>query len=811
MASPFEKLERILLLEQEQGYRNHAVIGGLERFLRYWEKEAHQESAAEQEPLVNRILESLSNYDTITRDQRRNVIETAFSLLEKAETSKAGEPETASPSPNTAEAGKTPKQPQRPVASKASSDVTDTIGPLDVPVTRVRGISAKIAPRLARLGITTVGDLLYHLPRRYDDYGKLKPINRLQLDDEITIVGCIRNVRTRRTLRGQTLISIVLSDGTGTIEATWFNQPYLERSFKPGREIVLSGRVSEYLGRLVFNSPEWEPLRQELLHTKRLVPVYPLTAGISARQMRRIVKNALDRYVDQIIDPLPPEIISSAGLMELPQAIRQIHYPDNRELLEKARRRLCFDEFFMLQLGVLQQRQRWQSQRGLAIEIPEARIQDFIQGLPFELTHAQRRAIETILRDLRRPVPMSRLLQGDVGSGKTIVAIVAMLAIAYNGLQTAFMAPTAILAEQHFRSVQRYLGEQTRLRCALLIGDLPARRKAELLEEIANGRVQVVVGTHALIQESVEFHRLGLVIVDEQHRFGVAQRGALRDKAPQDVQPHMLAMSATPIPRTLALTMYGDLDISVLDEMPPGRQKVLTAVRTSSSRERIYSFIRSQVRKGRQAFIICPLVEDTEQSESKAAVSEHERLQKEVFPDLRLGLLHGRMSVEEKDAVMSAFKEGAYDILVSTAVVEVGIDVPNATVILIEGAERFGLAQLHQFRGRVGRGPYKSYCVLLSDSNSEQSLERLRIMEETNNGFVLAEKDLQMRGPGDFFGVRQHGLPQLKVASLGDTAILELAREQAARLIERDPNLEQPQHRALAMSTRRFWRQAELS
>jgi ATP-dependent DNA helicase RecG len=428
----------------------------------------------------------------------------------------------------------------------------------------------------------------------------------------------------------------------------------------------------------------------------------------------------------------------------------------------------------------------------------------FLAGLPFALTQAQHRAIADILKDMAQPVPMSRLLQGDVGSGKTVVAVAAMLGAVRAGYQAALMAPTSILAGQHAETITRMLGSMPDVRVALLEGSQSAAEKAAVRDGLARGDVDVIIGTHALIQENVAFDRLGLIIVDEQHRFGVTQRQSLRDKN-SALRPHMLAMSATPIPRTLALTIYGDLDVSILDELPPNRQPIVTAVRTQASRGAVYDFVRSQLERGHQAYIICPLVEESEQIDARAAVEEHERLSRDILPQFRLGLLHGRVAAEEKERVMQQFKAGDYDILVSTAVVEVGVDVPNATVMLIEGAERFGLAQLHQFRGRVGRGEARSYCVLLSDAVSEQNQARLQVMAETNDGFVLAEKDLELRGPGDFLGVRQHGLPELKLAQLTDKSTLELARREALSIFERDPELRQEEHLALARQVDAFW------
>jgi ATP-dependent DNA helicase RecG len=477
-------------------------------------------------------------------------------------------------------------------------------GPITAPVTLLKGVSTVNQKRLALLGIHTVRDLLYHLPRRYDDFAQLKTINRLQLDDEVTIVGIVKQVSTQRLRSGRPLTLASITDGTGTIEARWFNQPYLGQRLAVGAEIALSGRVSAYLGRLVFVSPEWEPLEHDLLHTAGLIPVYPLTGGVPLRWLRRLIKGALDDWTPSMEDPLPADFRRSAGLIDLPTALQQVHFPSSQAILARARERLCFDELFLLQLGIMRHRQAWRAQRGRAFELPHADVAAFIAGLPFPLTGAQQRAIDTILADLAQPVPMNRLLQGDVGSGKTVVAAAAVLAAARNGLQAAMMAPTSILAEQHYRTLSRLLGAGG-LRCELLTGGVPAGERERIQEDLRRGLVQVVVGTHALLQEAVDFGRLGLIVVDEQHRFGVAQRMALQAKG-NGVQPHMLAMSATPIPRSLALTIYGDLDVSVLDEMPAHRQPVFTAVRGQESRERIYSFIRSQVEAGTRPLSSAP-------------------------------------------------------------------------------------------------------------------------------------------------------------------------------------------------------------
>jgi ATP-dependent DNA helicase RecG len=668
--------------------------------------------------------------------------------------------------------------------------------------------------RLRRLGISTVGDLLHHFPHRYDDYSTLKPINQLEYGEEVTVVGTVWETRTRKTRGGREIITSVVADASGTIEAVWFNQPYLVRQLRAGRRIVLSGKIDEYMGRLTLQSPAWEPLERELIHTGRVVPIYPLTRGVTSRWLRRLMKRVVDHWAPRLEDYLSETLRQRAGLVNLGTAIRQIHFPDSEQAAMEARRRLSFDEFFFIQLGMLNQRQKWQSQRGMPIPTNQTVLDAFSQSLPFELTGAQQQSVDHILKDLAQPRPMSRLLQGDVGSGKTVVATAAMLMAVAAGKQAALMAPTEILAEQHYQTVSRLLADTEAwnldrpVSVALLTGSLGRVERRKVYTALASGQADIVVGTHALIQRHVTFNDLALVVVDEQHRFGVAQRGALRGKGGA---AHVLVMSATPIPRSLALTIYGDLEISVIDELPPGRQQIETRWLLPKERERAYAFLRSQIAKGRQAFILYPLVEESDKVEARAAVEEYERLQQKIFPDLQVGLLHGRMKGREKDTIMTRFRQGEIEILVSTSVIEVGIDVPNATVMLIEGADRFGLAQLHQFRGRVGRGEHRSYCLLLSDTVSPDdpqtraTWERLRAIEGTQDGFVLAEKDLELRGPGDFFGVRQSGLPALRLANLSNVQILEQARAEAQIIFQEDPNLKKPEHLPLAEQVGRFW------
>jgi len=816
MSGCLSKLEKILQLEKAQSFQNRAVIGGLEKFLAFWQKDALAEfPSPEKKELINEIISCLQGYAQQDQDSRAINVKKVLNLLSSDRATQPGhakrKSQTAPPKTSRTE---------RLARKKQNSHQTR----LDSPVVQMRGISSIYAKRLQQLGINTIRDLLFHFPRRYNDFSTLKPISEIEYGEEVTIIGQIWETNNRVTRTGKNLTTSIISDGTATIEATWFNQPYLVKKLRPGREIILSGKVDAYLGRLVMSSPEWEPLEKESIHTGRIVPVYPQTEGVRSRWLRRVIKPALDHWAPRLVDALPAGLRQKARLLDLPTAIRQIHFPDSWEALEEARRRFCFEEFLLIQLGVLRQRRAWEAQQAIALQTDQKLLDHLFASLPFELTRAQRRAIQEIHADLQKPHPMSRLLQGDVGSGKTIVALTAILTTVNAGLQAVVMAPTEILAEQHYANFANILRSMTeraddqaaeflsKLKLRLLTGSVRPATKEAIHDEIASGEANIIVGTHALIQETVNFDRLGLVVIDEQHRFGVIQRASLRRKTNARYQPHTLVMSATPIPRTLALTIYGDLDISVLDEMPPHRRQVITQCIPPRERERAYSFLRSQIENGHQAFIICPLVEESDKIEAKAAVEEYQRLQREIFPDLRLGLLHGRMKGADKDRIMEAFRNGELDILVSTAVVEVGIDVPNATVMLIEGADRFGLAQLHQFRGRVGRSEYQSYCLLLAENPSPEGAHRLQLMESTNDGFRLAEEDLKMRGPGEFFGTKQSGLPPLKVARLSDVHVLEEARAYAAEIFRDDPDLEKPEHQPLSKRLSEFWQgQGDLS
>jgi ATP-dependent DNA helicase RecG len=600
---------------------------------------------------------------------------------------------------------------------------------------------------------------------------------------------------------------VMIRDVSGFLNCAWFNQPYLARVFKRGQRLIVHGKVQPYgrgpLQMLVKDYEVVEDGPDEMLHAGRLVPVYPLTEGLTQRPFRRLMKRLVDGWADQIDDPLPDRVRVGRALSPLPQAIRGAHFPETEDEQAAAHRRLVFDDFFLLETGLAIRRHREGRRRGLAMNPPGALVRRLRASLPYTLTAAQERVWGEIRADMAEPYPMSRLLQGDVGSGKTVVAALAILTAIESGYQAALMAPTEILAEQHMITLSQLI-EPLGVRVVLLTGAVKGKARQAAAAAAEAGEAGCVIGTHALVQGSLGFKRLGLAVIDEQHRFGVAHRAAIRGKGES---PDVLVMTATPIPRTLALTLYGDLDVSVLDELPPGRRPVVTVARGESKRREIYDFLRKQIGEGRQVYVVCPLVEESEDSDLKAASEMAERLQRDVFPERRVGLLHGRLGFQDKERVMREFKEGAVHVLVSTTVIEVGIDVPNASVMLVEHAERFGLSQLHQLRGRVGRGSWKSYCVLLAGRSSEDAQRRIAAMTGTNDGFRIAEVDLELRGPGDFFGTRQSGLPEFRVADLlRDGAMLEEARREAFALVQADPQLSASEHRGLRGALLARWR-----
>ncbi len=679
---------------------------------------------------------------------------------------------------------------------------------LDRPVQYLKGVGPRRSESLAKLGIHTARDLLRHAPHRYLDATTVTSIARLAPGVEATAIGEVVSKGVIPTRRGLRFFQAVIKDASGLIECSWPGQPFLDRTIRKGDTLLVSGPVRFFHGRQI-QPREFTILARagdEAEDRGTVFPVYPATAGLTHRQIRRIVGQNLEALLAAAgaeADTVPEGLRGRLSLATERQALEWLHRPASLEHAESARRRLAFEELFILQL--LYARARYENRElreGIAFERSGALVRPFAESLPFELTAAQRKVLAEISRDMAAPRPMNRLLQGDVGSGKTVVALFAMLRAIENGYQAALMAPTELLAEQHAGTIAALSG-QLPVRVELLRGGLRAAARREALEAIAAGRAQLVIGTHALIQEGVEFQRLGLAIIDEQHRFGVRQRLELRRAGGQlDV----LVMSATPIPRSLALTFYGDLDISVLDEMPPGRRPVRTVLRSETARARVFEFVRGQIAAGRQAYVVHPVIEESETLDVRSATEAYEHLADDVFADLRVALIHGRLPSEQKDDVMRSFVDGALDVLVSTTVIEVGIDVANATVMVIEGAERFGLSQLHQLRGRVGRGAEQSYCIVLHSGGRPP--ERLAVFASTTDGFEIARADLRLRGIGDFFGARQHGLPEFRFADLErDEPLLHAAREAAAQIVAEDPGLERAEHRALGQALRTRYRE----
>jgi ATP-dependent DNA helicase RecG len=785
-ADPAALWRKMFALEARKGFLDSAVSGGFERYF------AGQSASNGSADRIADLRQLFAGYARLEPGQREQRIEQALALLRSDQPrSKAPVVEVRRPAP--------PKKP----APRRTTPLP-RIESLDDPVTLLRGVGEGRARQLAALNVHTVRDLLMLLPRLHNDYSRVQPITSILFHRECTVRGEVVSLQEQRTKTGKPLVEMEISDGTGRVRATWFN-PYISRQLPVGSQVAISGRVEQQRGILCFRNPEWELLDEEMLHTSRLVPVYPLTKGLYQKPLRNLTRMALDASTRLLHDPLDDDTRTRLELMPLPLALEAIHYPESLDQLRVARNRLAFDEFLVLQLGMVQRKVEWQAAEGHAFATDPPLLAHFRATLPFQFTGAQQRALDEILGDMSLPRPMSRLLQGDVGSGKTVVAASAALVAIADGFQAALLAPTEILAEQHYRGLSTTfdaMPQPERPRLALLTGKSTKAERREIDERLSTGEIDLIVGTHALLEEHVAFRRLGLAIIDEQHRFGVGQRAALRDKG---TNPDVLVMTATPIPRSLSLVIHGDLDVSIIDELPPGRQTIDTRRADSGKRREVYQFLRQQIEVGHQVFIIYPLVEESEAIDARAATAEYERLSSDVFPDLRLGLLHGRMKPAEKDAMMTAFRERETDILVSTSVVEVGIDIPNATVMLIEGAERFGLSQLHQFRGRVGRGAARSYCILIAGESSESANQRLDALVQTQDGFRLSEIDLELRGPGEFFGKRQSGLPELKLASLGDLGTLQRARDEAHRILNTDPQLSAEHNRLLRAQVERFW------
>ena len=678
---------------------------------------------------------------------------------------------------------------------------------LDKKLDALHGVGPRMLPKLQKLGLNTIEDALYHLPIRYEDRRQLKSINQLTDNQQEVFVGTVLASGETVTSRSRRRIyEVIVGDSSGKVSLKWFRyrKPWLQKRFPIGQQAIFIGEVKRFAAIREIHHPDSELLRdgqdlQQLIKSDplnfgRILPVYSLTEGLSQKQARKIWYRLIEEYAGNVPDVIPADIQKKYQLRPIPLALKQAHWPDqsiNLDDLEKgrdsARYSLVFDEFFFLELGLALKRAGVQLEEGIAFKLSHKYTIPLNKLLPFKLTTAQRRVLGEIKTDMLSPHPMHRLLQGDVGSGKTIVALMAALIAIENSMQVAVVAPTEILAEQHYQTFYCWL-EQLGLKICLLQGNMPAAAKRKALEQIAQGEIDLIVGTHAVLQEGVEFHSLGLGIIDEQHRFGVQQRSLLKRKG---VNPDMLVMTATPIPRTLSMTLYGDLSVSVIDQLPPGRKPVTTRRFSSSQRDKGYQLIEQELRQGRQAYVVYPLVEESEKSDLQAATVAAETFATEIFPEFKIGLLHGRMKTVEKDAVMNSFRQGDIQLLVATTVIEVGVDVPNATVMMVEHADRFGLSQLHQLRGRVGRGADKSYCLLIpSDHYSEDAARRLNVMVQTEDGFRIAEADLEIRGPGDFLGTRQAGLPDFRVASLlRDQRILESARQEAFAYVQKTDQL----------------------
>ena len=766
-------------------------------------------------PLLQELMHLMQGFDTLDLPQKQARLRRVQVLLAQLQTIATGSDTQVLPSSAPASSPRPkPAHPESTAARAPRSSEAPT-----QPMQYLRGVGPKRAALLAKLNLHTVNDLLWCLPIRYEDRRRLTPLGLLQVGRRQTFYGTVRAVQTVPQRRGKPLFTVTLEDDSGALMCKWFQlrSAYLQERFAVGTRVVGSGIITlnAYTASREVVHPDLEVIEDgdaDLVHFGRLVPIYPLTAGLHQKTMRALMKAVIDTYVPHLLETLPEPLRQAHALPALQEALRQVHFPETHVDLVQLEnqhttfhQRLIFEEFFLLELGLaLQQRAVQRERRVAPYQQPNHLGETLVQQLPFHLTAAQQRVWYEIQTDMQRPFPMNRLIQGDVGSGKTVVALLAMLMAVSNGFQTAIMAPTEILAEQHCATLRELL-HPLALDVALITGATKGKARQLLLDRIARGEILLIVGTHALLYDDVQFQRLGMIVVDEQHRFGVLQRAMLRRKG---LTPDVLVMTATPIPRTLSMTLYGDLDLSVIDALPPHRLPVETKVLSSARREQMYNCIRREIRQGHQVYMVYPLIEESESIDLGAAVERATYLQQEIFPEHRLGLLHGRLAAEDKDAVIQAFKQGALDILVCTTVIEVGVDIPNATVMVIENAERFGLAQLHQLRGRVGRGTAQAYCLLVpGEKLGKEGRLRLRVMQESHDGFYVAEQDLQIRGPGELLGTKQAGVPELYIGNLlHHGRWLEQARGAAFSLVEADPTLALPAHQPLRHALTTRWR-----
>ena len=755
--SGLDKLSKVLALERRLGFRDEAVLGGLENFVARLADELP-------EPWAGKLQVIVKAYGEKSPKERQRAVEMLETFLQSGQ--------DASPA-------------QQEPKTVATAPLPPEEDPLERPVRFAKGVGAQRARLLRKLGIETIGDLLFYLPRRLEDRRAIKKIGRLRHGEKATVIGRVRAVDVIRPRKNLEIIKAAVQDNTGVLFASWFNQPWLAGQLKVGQRIALWGQAERLYGTVQMNNPVWEPAEERVL-TGRVVPIYPATQGITPAQLWRLIRDNLELYRAQIPELLPERVRQRQRLLPRREALQNIHFPTSPEDFERARTTLAFEELFLFQIGVALERKHTQRQQAPVLAISDETMEEFFAALPFRLTGAQQRALGEIRHDLASGHPMNRLLQGDVGSGKTAVAAGAAFIAIKAGYQVALMAPTEILARQHFERL-RELFEPLGIQLLLLVGSLTPAQKEEARRAVETGWAQLVVGTHALITEDVEFQRLGLAIIDEQHRFGVIQRAKLEEKGEH---VHVLVMSATPIPRTITLTLYGQFDVSILDELP-FEKNIRTYWVSEDRREEVYRLVADEVRtKGVQAYVVFPLIEESEELDLKAAVQMKEELERTIFADLRVGLLHGRMRDDEKRRVMEQIQQGELDVLVSTSIIEVGIDVPDASIMVIEHADRFGLSQLHQLRGRIGRKGQRALCFALASPKTEDGRRRLEAFRDLSDGFAIAEEDLKIRGPGELLGVAQHGLDTtFKVADLiRDLPLMKAAREEAFRLIEEDPH-----------------------
>ena len=750
-------------LEEKMGFKNLSVMGGFDRFIKN-----NLSSALEQNEITPEQFQKsqslISIYSESSVPSRKRILHGLYNIFTNKEVVKKSQ--------NTKEI----------INNKVKRDFKLSI---KSDIQYAKGVGPQLSVKMKTLGIYTIEDLIYLIPRRYEDRGNLVTISQTQDATFHTVKGRVVNKKDAKIRKGLTISKIFIDDGTGFAVLSYFNQPFRNKSIKIGDFLYVSGKVDRKFNEIQFQNPDTESIGDEDgLKTQRIVPVYPSTESLSQKTIRKIISNVFEDYSHLLIDKLPEELLNKYKFLTITETLRQIHFPEDEEKRLKAVSRLIYEDFFYMQLSILSLRQnRIIQKKEHTYNLNKSLIEDFKKSLPFKLTNAQDKVIKEIMMDFASSSPMSRLVQGDVGSGKTIVAAACVYITVKSGFQGTIMAPTEILAEQHYKKFCQYL-EPYGIKTALFTGSLTKKEREALREELKDGSIDVAVGTHALIQEGIEFKNLAFCVVDEQHRFGVMQRTALTQKGGN---PDLLVMTATPIPRTLSLIVYGDLNISIIDELPPGRQEIKSYFRSLGKIDNVYSFVKEEIHKGRQAYIVCPLVDESDKIEAKSAIAHAEELKNGIFSELCTDVLHGKMKASEKDEIMDKFRKGKTDILISTTVIEVGVDVPNATVMVILNAERFGLAQLHQLRGRVGRGSHQSYCFFTGDIKSAESKERMETITGSTDGFVIAEKDLKLRGPGDFCGTRQSGLPDMRIADIiRDAKILEFARKDAMEFLNKN-------------------------